>query len=135
VRSRGQAAAIVIRETQPTSTKLTPQKPILFDQVRDGLPLPAVQPAGQNHKHHLPRSGVGHEPELISCCRDGCRPSCGTLRDCPSVQNTKVLVEAEFAPGTRRDEQLRGDCSTRDLELEQCQNHPVKPTRENSEHS
>ena len=66
VRSGGQPTAIVVRETQPTSAKLTPQEPVLFDQVRDGLPLPAVQPAGQHTQHHLQRRGVDHEPELIS---------------------------------------------------------------------
>jgi hypothetical protein len=64
--SRGQPAAIVIRETQPPSTKLTPQEPILLEQVGDGLPLPAVSPAGQHKQHHLQRGGVDHEPELIS---------------------------------------------------------------------
>ena len=42
------------------------QYAVLFDQVRDGLPLPAVQPAGQHTQHHLQRRGVDHEPELIS---------------------------------------------------------------------
>ena len=37
VRSAGQPAAIVVRETQPTSTKLTPQEPVFFDQVRERL--------------------------------------------------------------------------------------------------
>ena len=66
VRSRRQPTAIVVRETQPTSTKLTPQEPVLFDQVRDCLPLPAVQPAGQHTEHHLQRREVDHELELIS---------------------------------------------------------------------
>src|SRR5438552_1139223 len=39
VRSPGQPAPMVIREPQAPSAKLTPQDPILFDQVRDGLPL------------------------------------------------------------------------------------------------
>jgi hypothetical protein len=42
VRAGGQPAAIVVRETQPPSTKLTAQQPVLFDQVRGCLPLPAV---------------------------------------------------------------------------------------------
>jgi hypothetical protein len=33
--SRGEPAAIVIREPQPPFTELAPQNPILFDQVRD----------------------------------------------------------------------------------------------------
>ena len=39
VRSGGQPTAIVVREMQATSTKLTPQQSILFDQVRDGFSL------------------------------------------------------------------------------------------------
>jgi hypothetical protein len=64
--ARGQAAAIFIREPRPPSAKLTPQKPILFDQVRDGLPLPTVQPAGQRHHHDLQRGGIDHESDLVS---------------------------------------------------------------------
>ena len=58
--------AIVIREPQPTAAKLTPQEPVLFDQVRDGLSLSAVQPTGQHTQHHLQRHGVDHEAQLIS---------------------------------------------------------------------
>jgi hypothetical protein len=64
--ARGQAAPIFIREPRPPSAKLTRQKPILLDQLGDGLPLPAVQPAGQRHQHDLQRGGVDHEPDLIS---------------------------------------------------------------------
>src|SRR5262249_55671978 len=60
------SAAIVVRETQPTFTKLTSQKPVLFDHVRNFLPLPAVQPAGQHTEHQGQRRGVDHEPELTS---------------------------------------------------------------------
>ena len=66
VRSRSEPTAIVVRETQPTATKLTPQQAVLFDEVRNDLALSAVQPAGQRTEHHLQRHGVDHEPELIS---------------------------------------------------------------------
>jgi hypothetical protein len=66
IRSRCQPTAIVVGETQPTSTKLTPQESILLDEVRAGVPLPAVQPAGQHIEHDLPRGDVDHTPELIS---------------------------------------------------------------------
>ena len=65
-RSPRQPTAIVVRETQPTPTKLTPQEPVLFDQVRDCLPLPAVQPAGQHTEHDLQRREGDHELGLIS---------------------------------------------------------------------
>jgi hypothetical protein len=35
---------IVVGETQPTSTKLTPQQAVLVDEVRDGLTILAVRP-------------------------------------------------------------------------------------------
>ena len=66
IRSGGQPAAIVIGQTQPPGPKLTSQEPVLFDQVGDRLPLPAIQPAGQHTQHHLQRRGVDHGSELIS---------------------------------------------------------------------
>jgi hypothetical protein len=38
---------IVISEPHASPTHLPPQHPILLDQVREHLPLPAIQPAGQ----------------------------------------------------------------------------------------
>src|SRR5262249_1457903 len=61
-----QASQVTLRETQPTFTKLTSQKPVLFDQVRNCLSLPAVRPAGQHTEHQVQRRGVDHEPELTS---------------------------------------------------------------------
>jgi hypothetical protein len=66
VRSGGQSTAIVITEAQSLLPELAPQEPVLFDQVRDRLPLPAVQPAGEHAQHHLQRRGVDHGVELIS---------------------------------------------------------------------
>ena len=66
VRSGGQSAAIVVGKTQAMSTKLTPQKPVLFHEVRDGFALAAIEPAGQHTEYHLERREVDHEPELIS---------------------------------------------------------------------
>ena len=66
VRPRSQPSAIVVGETQSPGPKLAPQEPVLFNQVRDRLPLPAIQPAGQHAQHHLQRRGVDHEAELIS---------------------------------------------------------------------
>jgi CheY-like chemotaxis protein len=68
VRSRRQPTAIFVRQTQPTSTELTPQKPVLFDQVRDCLPLLAGQPASERAQHDLQRRGVDHEAELVASC-------------------------------------------------------------------
>jgi len=46
VRPRSQASAIVIGEAQSPGPQLASQEPVLFDQVPDRLPFPAVQPAG-----------------------------------------------------------------------------------------
>src|SRR5438477_8642823 len=62
-----------IRATEPTSFKLTPHGSALFNQVRDDLALPAVQPAGQPHQHQLQRRRIDHEPELHHGWREGCR--------------------------------------------------------------
>jgi hypothetical protein len=66
VRSRGQPTTIIVRETEPSSPKLAPQKSVLFNQVRDDFPLPPVQPAGQHTQHQRQHREVDHEPELIS---------------------------------------------------------------------
>jgi hypothetical protein len=66
VSPHGQAPAILVGQTQPTTPKLPAQEPVLFDQIGDRLPLPAVQAAGQHQEHHLERRGVDHKAELIS---------------------------------------------------------------------
>jgi hypothetical protein len=66
VRSGSQPTAILVRETQPTPTNLMPQKPVLLDQIRDGLPFLAIQPAGQHTEYDLQRNGIDHWPELTS---------------------------------------------------------------------
>ena len=66
VRPRSQPSTIVVGETRSAGPKLTPQEPVLFDQVRDRLPLSAVQPAGEHAQHHLKRRGIDHGAELTS---------------------------------------------------------------------
>ena len=66
VRACGQPPAIVVRETQPLPTQLTSKQPIPFDQVRDHLPLPAIQPAGQHQQHNASGRRADHEAKLIS---------------------------------------------------------------------
>jgi hypothetical protein len=69
--------------TQPESPtpKLTSQQPVLVDQIRNRLPLPAVQPAGEHGQPDLQRCEGDHEAQLISPSRpERPRPGCGTLR-------------------------------------------------------
>ena len=47
---RGKLPPIVIGEPQTPPTQLPPQHSILFDQVRQHLPLLAVQTAGESQK-------------------------------------------------------------------------------------
>ena len=65
VGSARQMTAIVVGEAQATVTELTPQEPVLFDQVRGCVPFAAIEPAGQYTDHHLQRRVVHHERELI----------------------------------------------------------------------
>src|SRR5262245_54166844 len=76
----GQPTAIIIRETQPASTKLTPQKPILFDQVPDGLPLRVVQQPVNTISTIFNAAGSITSRSLYHGGSRGCRPTCGTLR-------------------------------------------------------
>jgi len=62
----GQSSPVVIGQAQPPGPHLAPQEPVLFDQVRDRLLLPAIQPAGEHAQHHLQRRRVDHEPERIA---------------------------------------------------------------------
>jgi hypothetical protein len=66
VRSCGEPTAIIVCETEPMATKLTPQEPVLFNQVCNHLSFPPVQPAGNHPEKQLQRRGVDHKPELIS---------------------------------------------------------------------
>jgi hypothetical protein len=51
VRPRGQSTAIVVRQSQSPVPELSTQEPVFFDQIRNRLPLSAVQPAGQHAQH------------------------------------------------------------------------------------
>src|SRR5215470_15516939 len=102
MRSRGQPTPIRVGEPQPTSTKLTPQQPVLFDEVRDDIPLSAIQPAGQHHQHHLQRGEVDHEPELISRL---------TRRTSADLRNTARSTQSLFGPAhwTVADTEVAGE--------------------------
>ena len=50
---RGKSPPVVIGEAQALATQLPPQHAVLLDEVRDYLPLAALQPASQHHQQHL----------------------------------------------------------------------------------
>jgi hypothetical protein len=93
VRPRRQSTAIVVGETQPPSAKVTPQEPVLFDQVRDGVPLPPVQPTGQHHQHHLQRGAVvtPREPYIVAGAEEVGRR---VEQDGVGVRGRAILVPA-----------------------------------------
>jgi hypothetical protein len=66
VRSGGQPTAIRVRKTHAPSTKLTPQQPVLFEQVRDSVSFPSDPPAGQESEHQPHRREVDHQPQPVS---------------------------------------------------------------------
>jgi len=63
IRADGETTTLVVRNVQPSPANLVSQYPVFFDEVREGVPLPLVQPASQRHQHHLAaprgRSRVG----------------------------------------------------------------------------
>lgn len=64
-RKYGEPPPVVIVQTQTPPTQLPAQEAVFFDQVGQRLPLPALEPAGQNQPQHL-EGGGDHERELIS---------------------------------------------------------------------
>src|SRR5687767_6236445 len=65
-RARAASRRRSVGETQSAGPKLTPEEPVLFDQVRDRLPLSTVQPAGEHAQHHLKRRRIDHGAEITS---------------------------------------------------------------------
>jgi len=64
IRADGETTTLVVRNVQPSPAKLLSEDPVLFDEVREGVPLLMVQPVSQRHQHHLQRREVDHAPEL-----------------------------------------------------------------------
>jgi len=50
VRPHGQPAPVVIGQVQAPPAHLPPQEAVLFDQVGEHLPFPAIEPAGYDHQ-------------------------------------------------------------------------------------
>jgi hypothetical protein len=70
VSSYGESPPVVVRELQPSPTDLPSEKPILFDQIGEGLPVPAIEPAGDGQEQHPKDRHVDHGPEVISHARE-----------------------------------------------------------------
>jgi hypothetical protein len=73
----GESPAVVIGEPQAPAADLLPEDAILFDQIGERLPLPAIEPTGDGEEQQPKDRHVDHERELISqtrqespqCCR------------------------------------------------------------------
>jgi hypothetical protein len=50
VRSRREPPPIIVGQLKPSSSKLPAQTAVLFNQVRERLPLPVGQPTGQSRQ-------------------------------------------------------------------------------------
>jgi hypothetical protein len=66
----GKSPSMIISELEPLSTQLTSKDTILFNEVRQGTSLPAIQPASQNREHHLEGRRVDHASQQSTCPRD-----------------------------------------------------------------
>ena len=64
--ARCEPSPVVIGQPQALPTQLPPEQTVLFDQLGQGLPLAALQPASQHHQQHLKGRGIDHEQELIA---------------------------------------------------------------------
>src|SRR5215468_8574517 len=93
---RRQSSAIVVAQMQSPGPNLTPQEPVLFDQITNRLPLTAIQPAGEHTQHHLQRRWVNHEPELIS--RQGQKTSIENWNTTGALQRASHRVARPSAP-------------------------------------
>jgi hypothetical protein len=60
-------------ELEPLPTQRPSKDPILFHQIREGLPLLASQPAGQDGEHHLDSRHVNHGGSLYHGARSAAR--------------------------------------------------------------
>ena len=63
---------IVIGEPQAPPTDLPPEEAILFDQIGERLPLPAIEPTDDGEEQQPKNRHVDHERELISRTRQRC---------------------------------------------------------------
>lgn len=59
-----ESAPVIVGQAKASPTQLTPQHPILLHQIREGIALPTIQPAGKNEKEQLKGRRVDHGRSL-----------------------------------------------------------------------
>ena len=70
VPAHGQPTPIIIAQPEASSPQLTSKDAILFDQIRQGLLLPLIQPADQRDKKQPQRENVDHGGRVYLTDRD-----------------------------------------------------------------
>jgi hypothetical protein len=63
-RPHGEPSSVVIGEAEAPPLQLASKDAILFQEIAERLPLPALQPAGEDDEQHLERRGVNHGRSL-----------------------------------------------------------------------
>jgi hypothetical protein len=61
-----QASQVGIRELDPLLTQLASKDAVLLHQIRERLPLLAIQPAGEDGEHHVESRRVDHDGSLLT---------------------------------------------------------------------
>jgi hypothetical protein len=62
----GESSAVVVCQPQAPPADLPPEEAILFDQIGERLPLPAIKPTDDGQEKQPEDGHVDHERELIS---------------------------------------------------------------------
>jgi hypothetical protein len=66
VRAHCEPPPVIVSKPQAPSTELPPEEAILFDQIGERLPFPAIQRTGDTQEQEPKRGHVDHRRELIS---------------------------------------------------------------------
>jgi hypothetical protein len=77
---RLQASPVGVRELEAPLTQLASNDAVLFHQIRDRLPLLAIQPGGEDGEHHVESRRVDHRESLRHAAKSDVWPCCGQYK-------------------------------------------------------
>jgi hypothetical protein len=86
-----QATPVGIRELEPLLTQLASQDAVLLHQIRERLPLLAIQPAGEDGEHQVESRRVDHGGSLQHEPRIGSSAASAELWDSTGDSNPTIL--------------------------------------------
>jgi hypothetical protein len=69
VGAHSESPAVIVSKPQASLTELPPQQAILFNQIGERLPFPAIQPTRDAQEQQPKHRHVDHERQLISGTR------------------------------------------------------------------